>query len=215
MIDYVPSPKFKARAALFFLEGGHYLFRDCGANQESSKFVTSIDVAAAFSRQEIDTGWLPAGIVRYGHNAKGPWFVYSPPAQKVQVIIGDDHVAIPIPRTVLVGNGAMYYLMALKGKHFEHQADGYHAPFPNVYIDGRICWGQNTPPEAWPEHARQVWDLFFSTPFNGDLANGKSKQEKTDVRVLLRELGKANRYPENDLVEINTTIGYAIERLVK
>jgi len=223
MIEYIPRPQFKVLASLYFLDGGHYLFRYTEDDREASKFVTSVDVAAAFSMKEIDTGWLPAGIVRCGQNAGGPWFVYSTPAQKVKITLekyamsgANLPLIVPAPRLVLIGSGNSYRLAAMHGKHFEHDNLAYHVPFPNVYPDGRICWGTNTPPEARPENARKVWELFFASPFNADLAGKKSHAHLKDVRDQLLELDRkgARSYPVNDLISMNISIERMVEHAI-
>ena len=222
MIEYIPAPTFKTDAALFFLNGGHYLFRFMEDGKKASKFVTSVDVAAAFSMKELDTGWLPAGVVRCGQNAAGQWFVYSTPPQKVKLSLekaaingGDIPLTIPIPRLALIGSGSSYWLAAMRGKHFEHEAMAYHAPFPNVHPSGKICWGGNTPPEAKPENARHAWELFFESPFNADLTGQKSQRHSKDVRELLKELDHNHRlYPISDLISMNIPIERLVEKVI-
>ena len=217
MIDYIPRDKFSAVASLHFLYSGHYLFRYQEDGREASKFVTSPDVAAAFSMKEIDSGWLPAGMVRWGVNAGGPWFVYSTPGQKVKLSLDDDiTLTVPAPRLVLVGSGTLYWLAATTTQHFEADAFAYLAPYPNVYQDGKICWGTNSPPEATPENVRKVWDLFWTAPFNADLAGKKSKAHSKDVRDQLRALAEkpVRSYPKSDLISMNISIEFLVEKAI-
>jgi hypothetical protein len=222
MIEYIPRQEFNAVASLHFLGSGHYLFRFLEDGREASKFVTAVDVAAAFSMKELDTGWLPAGVVRCGQNAAGPWFVYSTPPQKVKLSLekaaingGDLPLTIPVPRLALIGSGGSYWLAAMRGKHFEYKAMAYHAPFPNVHPSGKICWGGNTPPEAKPENARRAWELFFESPFNADLAGGKSQRHSKDVRELLKTLDHNHRlYPISDLISMNIPIERLVEKVI-
>ncbi len=215
---------FDAPAALFFLEDGHYLFRYQDEAGRQSKFVTATDVAAAFSGQDQDSGWLAPGVVRCGYGPRGPWFVYTTPPKKVtvQVLNKKEGSApqfclhtVPLPRTVLAGVGSTYALWVLKSQGFDPQVVTYHAPFPNVYPDGRICWGQNTPPAAHHHVAEKVWNLFFQTPFNGDLAGGKSNAFPGDVRGQLTHLAArhAHRYPTSDLVPMGS-YPPTLERLI-
>jgi hypothetical protein len=217
VITFVETPPFTTNGILYFLDG-HYLFRYPKDGAMVSKFVTAADVAAAFSRSEQDTGWLPAGVVRTGSNVKGPWFVYSAPEQKREIWIDqDEQITVPIPRTVLLGIGGTYYLWALAGKHFNAIELAYRAPFPNIYPNGKICWGTNTPPAANAQTAREVWDLFFKSPFNGDLATTKSISHPNDVRAKLRELAGTRNYPLKDLVDIDhrRTIGSLVDQMLK
>lgn len=217
MIDYIPRPEFDAVASLHFLGSGHYLFRYLEDGREASKFVTAPDVAAAFSMKEIDTGWLPAGMVRTGQNAGGPWFVYSTPPQKVKISLDDNiTLTVPVPRLALVGIGGSYSLAAMHTKHFDPDALVYEAPFPNVYLGGKICWGTNTPPEAQPENARKVWELFFESHFNADLKEKKSKAHSKDVRDMLRALdhNQARTYPVSDLLSMNISVERWAEKVI-
>lgn len=211
-----PDPDFPVHGTLYFLDG-HYLFRYNDGNKVSSKFVTAADLAAAFSHTEQDTGWLDAGIVRVGSNPQGTWFCYSAPAQKVEISLTNERpLTVPIPRTVLLGIDNGWYLWALKEKYFQLSAQAYKAPFPNVHPDGKICWGQNTAPKADPNKAREVWALFFSSPFNGDLADHKSNARPEDVRAVMRGLAeeKARTYPLNDLVSAGMQIGKLIDNKI-
>lgn len=212
---------FKFDAELFFLESGHYLFRSFVDGVRTSKFVTARDVAAAFTQQESDSGYIPSGVVRVGANAGGPFFVYSAPRQKVTITLprpddGDaSEATIPIPRTVLLGHGDNYYLWALRDDHFSINYDAYRAPFPNVYETGRICWGGNRVENADATRARVIWEMFFKTPFNNDLANGKSTQSPNNVCTLLYGLNAANKYPVSDLVPTHSDIKTLIDRILE
>jgi PRTRC genetic system protein B len=208
-----PAPGPQIQAMLYFLDG-HYLFRWWDKEKVTSKFVTANDLAAAFSHSEQDSGWLAPGIVRVGSSARGSWYVYSAPAQKVNISLSEtETLTIPIPRTVMLGIDKDYYIWAMIEKYFEPKAAAYYAPFPNVYREGKICWGKNNPPKADSKSARGAWELFFGSLFNGDLANQKSKQHPADVRETLRGLAevKVKAYPHNDLVHTNRAIGQLIE----
>jgi PRTRC genetic system protein B len=185
----------------------------------TSKFITSQDARAAFSGVEEDSGWLPAGVVRVGTNASGPWCVYSTPAQRVDVLFhGDEQVYnIPLPRLVLLGGNGKYYLWALKTEHFDQTATACAAPFPNTYSDGSICWGSNTPPAIDPGKMRKVWDLFFGSQFNEHLVENKSRENKNDVGVVLRALAskKAKKYPLADLAGTQQSIAATIDRILR
>lgn len=217
MIEPVELPAFPVQGILYFLDG-HYLFRyDNGQGGWTSKFVTSLDVSAAFSAKEQDTGWLPAGVVRTGANARGPWVVYSAPPQKIDLLAGSEVLTVPIPRTVMVCTAANHYLWALQTKHFDPDARAYNAPFPNVYADGHICWGQNAAPEVDPGQARKAWELFFATPFNTDLSNNKSRSHRDNVTGLLRRLAEERKraYPVDDLMPVGDSIGSLVARAIE
>jgi len=201
---------------LYFLDG-HYLFRRKSADGWINKFVTAADVQAAFTGQEQDSSWLQAGVVRVGKTARGAFFVYSAPAQKAELWLGDERLSVPLPRTVLLCVGDEAYLFALNEIHFSPTARALIAPFPNVGSDGKICWGRNAKPVADPARARQMWELFFGSPFNHDYVGNKCVSEKDDVRVLLRGLAGKHKFPAAELLvhDRGQTIGGVIDRIVE
>lgn len=215
----LPPAALPVRASGLLFVNEQLLFVEQNENGGwSSKFVTAQDARAAFSSAEQDSGWLPAGVVRVGSNAAGPWCVYSAPAQRVDVLLeGDEQgFSLPIPRTVLLGAGDGYHLWSLKTTHFDPYAVTCSAPFPNVYDDGKICWGSNTPGLVDPGKMRQVWELFFSTPFNGHLIQNKSRTHKDDIRTVLRAMAeqKAKKYPLDDLAGTQQPVGQLINRIL-
>src|SRR3990172_12237915 len=215
--DTPQDPKINFLAALYFLDG-HYLLRYGEDGKQISKFVRATDVRAAFNGRDIDSGWIPAGVVRWGENARGPWFVSTPPAQLVNIWLGETLLNIPVPRTVFFVNGDSAHMFALASSHFGATEPCYRAPFPNIrYDDGRICWGSNKRPAADPNQARAGWNLFFEAPFNQDHAGEKCKSYPRDVRELLSYLGemKEKKFPIKELVQDRETIGQKIETLLR
>ncbi len=219
MMTTIPNePPFTADAELYFLPAGHFLFRRRSETGVESKFVTLADVTAAFTQVEQDSGWIPAGVKRHGFNRNGRWFVYWQPAQIVHITLlqdGDqaETLNIPIPATILVGEGRKFHLFASAGE-FSPQAPVYRAPFPNLHDDHSICWGNNTPAEAAPENAAQAWKLFFESPFNNHLVGGKSKRYKDDVRKRLCLLNGKRRYPLKDLVPDTRSLDVLVKRMI-
>lgn len=208
----------KSDGILYFLESGHFLFRFFLKNRWESKFLTIEDVAASFVDEETDTGWIQKNIIRAGRSARGDWFVYFAPAQQKQLTFhlpGETvSLKVPIPTTVLIGVGHSYYLFAVADAAPSPRSKIYHAPFPNIYSNGRICWGNNPHPKAHHSQAAAVWNLFFGTPFNTHLANGKSNAFPKDVTEHLRALADARKYPQADLMELNTTLEYCVGRIL-
>jgi hypothetical protein len=219
MNDLISNPNVPA--AIYFTNHGDYILKFKNGlkdNEIVTKSLRAPEVAAAFTRETVDSGWIASGIMRVGSGHKGPWFVFFKPACKVKIQIGTaKRIEIPIPSTVLVGIDNEYRLFAVSGKQFDAQAKVYRAPFPNVYGEGRICWGKNTKPKVSMDWAMVAWNLFFEAPFNGDLAAGKSKinNYKDDIRKQLKSLAGLENYPMNDLVQYRSTLNELVKELVK
>jgi PRTRC genetic system protein B len=208
----------EAEAALYFLPQGHYLFRwQEETGLAGSKFVTADDLSAAFAHSERDTGWLVPGIVRAGYSKHGDWFVLIRPPHKETInLVEIGTLTIPVPTLVLAGTGRNYYLWALKeDENFSPHLLLFDAPFPNIHNGGQICWGNNTPPNASPRNASSAWELFFHSPFNGHLANGKTRRHKDDVREMLKGLDGKRRFPVAELAAQRDSLESSINRLLK
>lgn len=191
-----------AKAALYFLDTGQFLFRsvqDTGA--VTTKYLNMRDVQAAFRGNSEDSGWLPPGILQHGYSTGGPWYFcrFAPQVVTIQLNGTDETLSIPIPGTILIGHGGNHFMFAYRGK-LQPSSGLYKAPFPNVHSDGRICFGNNQPPEVDMQNAERAWKLFFSSPFNADLTDGKSIKHPKDVTELLREIAGRKQFPERDLV---------------
>jgi len=210
-------------AALYFTDQGHFLFKykqlDTWRNNPAegisvSKTLREPEVCAAFTRKTTDSGWLQNGIIRVGNNSKGAWYVFWSKPTMAMITLGDESMVIPIPATVLVSARKEFYLFALATDTFSPQWNAFDAPFPNVHSDGRICWGKNAAPKPGTDHALDAWNLFFQSPFNGDMVTGKSKKYTTDIRVQYPLLVGKKEYPVKTLKPTGDTIGKEIDQLI-
>lgn len=206
----------QADAALYFLPQGHYLFRwQEKSGLTGSKFVSADDLQAAFSNSERDTGWLAPGIVRSGYGKAGEWFVLHAPPQTLTIhLLETGTITIPVPALIFAGAGRAYCLWALK-EPFSPQARIFDAPFPNIHVGGQICWGNNTPPVANAKNAAAAWRLFFESPFNNHLAQGKTRRHQDDVRKLLVKLDGKRKFPTAELLAERGTLDANIQRIYK
>ena len=223
MLAAPQPPPYPVEAELYFLPAGHFLFRANTGNGVQSKFVTIQDVSAAFTGAELDTGWLPPGLVRAGYCKHGAYAVYAVPPQVVSIALAQDGtndlqtLTLPIPSTLMVGIETAYYLAALAGAEFSPEAALFHPPFPNVHADGKICWGGNAPKRAKPDYMPEAWRLFFGTPFNNHLVEGKSREHNADIRLRLLALAEGKpraRYPLKDLVGRNKSAKAWVKELL-
>jgi len=151
------------------------------------------------------SGLLPPNCLGTGR-ARGTTFyvVYIPPmitTIHVQTTVSEQ-ITIPTPPLVWGGCGTIYRLWAL---HSNDQPTGdsplYVAPFPNVYQDGGICWGDaDARPEASASTLMHAFELFLhGSNFNTHMSNGKSIRKPLCVLTLYPELSEAESYPLEDM----------------
>lgn len=206
-------------ARLLFLKSDELLFQwNDETNNLQSKLIAHQDARIAFAKMEADTGWLPNGVVRAGRNPRGAWVVYVAAPQIVTISTDQNEaLTIPIPMSLLVGWGHRYYLFALKGKMFDVNSPVYCAPYPNVYDNGRICWGSHKVPTVTPLNIEKTWKLYFSTTFNAHIASGKTKRHSDNALDLLRELSAAKRktFPAGEFVRYAYSVNSCIDNLLR
>jgi PRTRC genetic system protein B len=211
-------------AAVLMIEGSYYYQRRIpgNPNRYTYKCLSPEQLAIAFANGNLDSGWMPPGVMRYGRSTKGNWGIYYIAAKKHTLIISDRLYEVPLPPLVWIGFNSNYWVVAIKGR-FTPNAIVYHAPLPNVYDEGQICWGSNTPPSLQINSAEalvKAWTLFKESPFNNHLSVHKSRAYSSDVREMLNHLiqSKAKKYPTDDLILLadkKLTIETFIERKLK
>lgn len=215
ILDLLALPKdglLRIKGALLFLAEDDlfaYSWTD-SQGRSHSKLLPSDAVHAAFHPVSFDSGWMPPGTLRSGVNRAGlPWISLAiPPARRRLTILDNDlgllRLEVPLPGCVFTGCGRNYWVWAVREAEVTPQSVLYHAPFSNVGGSGSICFGANRPPEASATTILPAFQLFLESPFNGHLANHKSRRHLGDIRYLLRELAEthATEFPLDDLFQM-------------
>lgn len=177
------------------------------------KFLSPAQVAAAFRHAPVDTGWLSPGVVRAGSTAQGDFAVLFIPAQKHRLLIETarggklQQLELFLPPLVFAGHAQNFRVWAIKERDLKPTSALYHAPLPNVFDNGSICWGTNTVPRASAGTICEAWAVFITSPFNGHAASGKAQSHRQDVRTLLRRLSRARtKFPLAELMPRHETL---------
>lgn len=212
-ISRLTSPP-DALGALYFLPG-QYLFKRIDGGRESAKALSSEQIARAFREFQTDTGWITRRILRYREEPEGNFLLSSEPAGQRTIFIENKggevaKMTLPLPTLILFGHKDEFYLWAAKGRKVSSNTKLALAPLPNIggNLEGKICFGSNEVPEAKIENLDLIWNLIFSTPFNGDYSTKKCVSAPDDVRKLLLKLAEKQprKFPGSELIETNATI---------
>lgn len=194
-------------------------YRD-GAGAIICKFVSAEAVRQAVLHENIDTGYMPAGVVRWGTGPKGTWAVrYEPPTRrKIYLDVpgaASEQLIVPFPAFVFIGWRGQYGVYAVSGSRFNPGSTCLRAPLPNVDDDGDICFGRNSVPFVEQDGMQRAFDLFWAAPFNDHHMQNKSREHAHDIRVRLRSLAAqgARSYPMRDLIEHNCTVDDMVRRM--
>jgi hypothetical protein len=124
---------------------------------------------------------------------------------------------VPLPGLVLLrasaGAAPSYQVYAVKRRPATLSAPLYHAPLPNVFSSGSICWGNV--PLAENTSLAADWQRLLGSPFGNHAVSGKSRQQRGDIRDLLLHLGATHKrtYPTRDLIPVESGRGHTTTTL--
>lgn len=218
----------QAQCALYFLDA-QLLYVKAEDGVLHSKFISTEGAREAFSYEAFDSHWLPPRIRRWGHQAQGRWAVQftSPANYEIELPAhptGPEEMRAPLrlrlnlPGLVFMGMRNIYRLWAIAESEFDPHALIYHAPLPNIYSDGRICFGANTPPEVVAPNLDQAWDLFLRSPYTCAHTSGRSLAYPEHIcPALIAYAQRADPdapYPVEDMCPYNLTVSEAVERVI-
>jgi PRTRC genetic system protein B len=192
------------RATLYFLND-QYLLRSKSDQGVTDKLVAGSDLALVFNDTPIDSDWFPPNTLRWGLKAGKPWIALYIPAGKAIVHLPEPFI-VPLPPLVFFGHDRNYRVRAIRKGYPSPSSPLFHAPFPNVYDDGRICFGSNTVPVCDALTVESVWHLFLESSFIAHLDNRKSVSNPSSIIPVLKGLAGKSKYPLKDLVPCNETL---------
>jgi hypothetical protein len=171
--------------------------------------VDPTDVTAALAGVNLSSGLLPDNCLFWGkRHGRDHLAVYVPPQTWLVSIRGEPEAwRVPLPGLVMAGFEYDYTLWAVTGRPTAENGPLYMAPCPNVHPEG-VCRGSAPFPRAAPGTIWQAVDVFFSSRFNRDLSNAKSKAYPDCVLGQWRALHEAGAesYPLADLVQTTMTL---------
>lgn len=170
-------------------------------------------LAQALGRLPVSTGLLPEGIIGNGLHQGDPFYVMLARPRRVTLLLEDGGKMlsrpIQIPPLIWAGWRTEYRIWALALKPEasiapHHQL--YHAPFPNLYTNGGICWGSSARrATASPATMPQMLKLFLEeSRFNSHLANGRSRKQPSNILRAYDKLSPEKPYPLDDLMPSST-----------
>ena len=110
------------------------------------------------------------------------------------------------------------YIFATRGNRVTFGTDQlYYYPMPNIYTDGRICWGNiKTKPFQYLSAVEGMVSSFFEGAFNSDLFRTDSVNIKVnDASSYFVKLNEAGKFDDNWLVPHGYTMGDVAHKLLR
>lgn len=181
------------------------IMQEVGERGGSFKFVSARDIVEALSREmTFATGFLPQNCLWWQSTRQGAIHgIYVEPQVKRLTLVERANQEprrfdLPLPGLVFAcRSGQPPAVWAVKKRPTGPRSQLFHAPFPNVYFDGRSCGGSH----SYPADVGEIPESFLISFFNNDVQQGeRSKKHGTNVIALWKDLEGQKTYPTNDLV---------------
>lgn len=111
------------------------------------------------------------------------------------------------------------FMYAIRGKRISFSSDRlYRYPTPNIYDNGRVCWGSvDIEDMTHLSSVEGLVNLFFANNFNADLFTGKVTEAFPGNRNADRYFEDLTKEDFKDewLVQTNDTVGRIAAKLLK
>ena len=177
---------------------------------------------ALAAKVTFDTGLLGGNTLLVRQNGVKRTVVEYRPPQKSGLFFDGSEVAlrVPLPGLIMIrvttdDKTPQYGVFAVKRRPENMDIALFHAPIPNVFNSGAICWGtvQRVDDSAMRSTTLAAdWTMLLGSSFGDHAVSGKSKREPRNIRRLLIELEakKGRRYPTSDLIPVKKTLGQVL-----
>ena len=129
----------------------------------------------------------------------------------------EEPLRVPLPGLILIrtcqADTPQYQLYAVKRRPKSLTAPLYHAPLPNVFSSGSICWGSVPQAVANGASLSADWERLLGSPFGSHAVGGKSQASRQDIRPLLLKIAADNKrtYPTGDLIALDKTLDQVLK----
>jgi hypothetical protein len=177
---------------------------------------------ALAAKVTFDTGLLGGNTLLVRQDGVKKTVVEYRPPGKTGIFLDDAEAAlrVPLPGLVMIrvtasDKAPQYGVYAVKRRPQTFDAPLFHAPLPNVFGSGNICWGtvQRVADEALRGASlADDWAMLLGSSFGNHACSGKSRSHPQDIRAKLvaLEAQKTRRYPVSDLIPIKKTLAQAL-----
>lgn len=173
----------------------------------------------------LETGILSSNTIYISQEGVQKLVVEYRKRQKTALFLegSDAPVIVPMPDMLLLRRTndkglPDYRVFAVKDRPSDLKAKLFHVPLPNVYDDGRVCWGSVQHLQAQQLTGTSLtedWKILLGTRFGSHNAGRRSRSHADDIRkkYLAMEAAKTRVYPKSDLLPANRTLEDVLEGL--
>jgi len=181
--------------------------------EEAANIATLLQASTESNRFLRLTGLLPANVIYMDASASGCVLWHTPP-RRVQLFFKQE-LSIPcgkawVPGLLWKADRDELYIYALpNGKRPNGKTPLYHAPFFNIYEDGRVCMGTvdteitaNLSLEAF----MKAWENYFFNSYFSHVIGGGASVQGNIIQLWQQQIGTGCRFPQDRLKRHSLTL---------
>ncbi|RUT67786.1 PRTRC system protein B [Flavobacterium cupreum] len=182
--------------------------------KESTQLASALDTSEELTRKFLKpSGLLPKNVLHLNpeHDGSAIWYT---PAQKVSLFftegLGIANGEAFVPPLLWKATKNTLYIYAMDTQtEIKEQTALYHAPFFNLYTDGRVCMGTvsvNIKSDCHLEEFMQSWEQYFFNSYFSHLIGNASPIKENIIQLWQKLVGRDKPFPIKSLLKNGLTI---------
>lgn len=182
--------------------------------KESTQLASALDTSDELTRKFLKpSGLLPKNVLHLNPEQNGSAIWYTS-AHKVSLFFVES-LGIPngeafVPPLLWKASKSNLYIYAMDTEtQINEQTNLYHAPFFNVYTDGRVCMGTvsvNIKPNCHLEEFMSLWEQYFFNSYFSHLIGSTSPVKGNIIQLWQKLMGSTKPFPIKSLLKNGLTI---------
>jgi PRTRC genetic system protein B len=182
--------------------------------KESTQLASALDTSEELTRKFLKpSGLLPKNVLHLNpeHDGSAIWYT---PAQKVSLFFVEG-LAIPngnafVPPLLWKASKNTLYIYAMyTDSQINEQTALYHAPFFNLYNDGKVCMGTvkvDIKADCHLQDFMQSWEQYFFKSYFSHLIGNTSPVKGNIIQLWQKLVGSGKPFPIKSLIKNGLTL---------
>lgn len=182
--------------------------------KESTQIASALDTSDELTRKFLKpSGLLPKNVLHLNpeHNGSAIWYT---PSQKVSLFfvesLGITNGEAFVPPLLWKASKNTLYIYAIDTEmQINEQTPLYHAPFFNLYDDGRVCMGTvsvTIKSDCHLEEFISLWEQYFFNSYFSHLIGNTSPVKGNIIQLWQKLVGSGKSFPIKSLLKNGLTL---------
>ncbi|RKR05129.1 PRTRC genetic system protein B [Flavobacterium sp. 90] len=184
--------------------------------RESTALSKALDTTQKSKRNFLKSrGLLPKNVI-YVNSSSNGFAIWHTPAQRVELFfveqLGISNGRASIPPLLWKASKTALWVYAMKmdsDKDISEETLLCHAPFFNLYNDGKVCMGTvkiNIEPDAHLQYFIGIWQKYFFNSYFSHLIGQKSPVKGNLIALWQKLINSKKQFPVKSLLRNGLTI---------